>query len=153
MLDYQNKLEAATDRQLKALPALPAPRSLRAQVMAAIERRAQAAWYRRSWSMWPLIARIGSLSAMLLLFGGLCFEMWRLGQYQAIATGTHKVSLWLSGAGAVLNVIGSLLSAVVVLLKHLGNGVLLGCFAGLALAWAMCMGLGTLCVRLAFARR
>jgi hypothetical protein len=37
--------------------------------------------------------------------------------------------------------------------QSLGTGFIAGCLAAAALGYAMCVGLGTVCVRLAFARR
>jgi hypothetical protein len=38
-------------------------------------------------------------------------------------------------------------------MKQLGTGIIVAALVAVALGYAMCLGLGTVCVRLAFARR
>jgi hypothetical protein len=50
-------------------------------------------------------------------------------------------------------VVSTLLSAIVIVVKHLGTAFMIGCLVIAALGYAMCLGLGTAWVRLALARR
>ena len=52
------KLATQIDAALKGLPDSPAPSSLAHRVLAAIETRRAAPWWRRSWWEWPLAARV-----------------------------------------------------------------------------------------------
>ena len=152
-LEYEKELEAAIDRELKGLPELPAPDTLALRVMVAIESRAKVAWYRQPWEMWPAPLRMGSLALLLALFGGLCFGGWRLAQGEAFIGATHKLGQWLAGVSALGNTLSVLLGAVVLAVKQLGTGFLVAALMAVAVGYAVCLGLGTVCVRIAFARR
>lgn len=51
------ELEKFIHRELRGLPVRPAPTTLEARVLAAIEHRATIAWYHKSWSYWPAPVR------------------------------------------------------------------------------------------------
>jgi hypothetical protein len=151
--EYDEELEAVIDRELKGLPELPAPDTLASRVMLAIESRAKVAWYRQPWQMWPAALRMGSLVLLLALFGGLCFAGWRLAQSEAFIGATHQLGRWLSGVSALGNTLSVLLGAMVLAVKQLGTGFLIAALTAVAVGYALCLGLGTVCVRIAFARR
>jgi hypothetical protein len=151
--DYEKQLEAAVQKELKALPELRAPHSLQIRVMRAIEQRASLPWYRRSWQNWPPALQIPVLAGMLTAFAALCFAGWEVWQSPAFAEVSHKVARYLAGAGAVWNAASVLVSATGLALKQLGTGLVIACIAAIALGYAMCVGLGTVYLRLALARR
>jgi hypothetical protein len=151
--EHEPQLEAQIDRELKALPELPAPPALAARVMMAIESRANRAWYRKPWQMWPPALQAVSLGLLLALFAGLCVLGVRMG-YSGIFSGVaQRLRPLLAGASAFGNVLNVLWSAVVLAVQQLGTGLLLAVVTALAVGYAMCLGLGTVCVRLALARR
>jgi hypothetical protein len=151
--EYDQELEAAIDRELKGLPELPAPDAFASRVMLAIESRATVAWYLQPWERWPAALRLGSLALLLALFGGVCFGGWRLAQGEAFIGATHKLGQWLSEVSALGNTVNVLLGAVVLAVKQLNPGIIIAVLAALAVGYAICLGLGTVCVRIAFARR
>jgi hypothetical protein len=151
--EYDEELEAVIDRELKDLPELPAPDALASRVMLAIEHRAKVAWYRQPWQMWPAALRLGSLVLLLALFGGLCLAGWRLAQGEAFIGATHEFGRWLSGVSALGNTLSVLLGAVVLAAKQLGTGLIIAALAAVAIGYLICLGLGTVCVRIAFAQR
>ena len=151
--DYEKQLESEVDRQLKALPPLVAPATLVARVLAVIENRAVLPWYRQSWPVWPLALRAVSLLILLGGFGALCFAGWEVSQAPSVLAAGHRIAGWFSGMNTVWNAMNALGGAVVVVAKHLGTGFIIGCLAAVALGYALCLGLGTVYVRLAFARR
>jgi hypothetical protein len=151
--DYEKQLEAAVQRELKALPELQAPQSLQMRVMQTIQRRASLPWYRRSWENWPPSLQIPVLAFMLAAFAALCFGGWEAWQSPAFAAASHKVAQYLSGVSALLNAAGVLVSATGLVLKQLGTWFVLACLATIALGYALCVGLGTVYLRLALARR
>ena len=51
------ELEKFIHRELRGLPVRPAPSTLEARVLAALEHRAAIAWYHKSWSYWPATVR------------------------------------------------------------------------------------------------
>src|SRR2546427_8626840 len=151
--EYEKRLENGIHRELRKLPELIAPRTLISRVMAAIEARLRLPWYRQSWQVWPLALRGVSLVILLALFGGLCFGAWKLANAETVVTAIQRPLNWLSGFGAIWHVIRLVLSSVVLAVKHLGTGVLVACLLALAFGYAMCVGLGTVYLRLALVRR
>ena len=151
--EYQRRLEQEVERELKALPDLPAPATLAPRVLAAIARRAHAPFYRRSWQMWPLPLKAASLTLSAALIVALSFALWTLPHNQAVASSLNQVGTVFSWAGAVWNAVSAVVSAAFLVVKQLNAGLLIGCLLLVAMAWAMCVGLGTVYMRLALARR
>jgi hypothetical protein len=151
--DYEKQLEAEIDRELKGLPDLSAPATMAARVMRTIGSRAQIAWYRQAWPAWHPVVRAVALVLLVAMFGGLCFAGWHIAHIEAVAAGLQRVGGWFAGMGAVWNAVHVLLSTLVLLVKKLGTGVLMACMLALVASYAMWIGLGTVYVRLAFARR
>ncbi|HEY5914753.1 MAG TPA: hypothetical protein VJA21_29535, partial [Verrucomicrobiae bacterium] len=58
-----------------------------------------------------------------------------------------------SGVSVLYNAFVAVLNGLVIALRHVNPGILIGCLAVFALAWALFVGLGTACVKLALARR
>jgi len=56
-------LERLVDRELRRLPLPRAPQTLLPRVMAAVEARVRAPWYRRPWRTWPIGWRLASAAA------------------------------------------------------------------------------------------
>jgi hypothetical protein len=146
-------LEAEVGRRLKALPELAAPASLSTRVMAMIARRANLPWYRQSWPAWPVPVRILTLAISMALFGVLCFAGWEASQLPSVANGLEKVSSVSSIVGALWNALSLLLEALLLGIKHLGNGFIFGCLGIVTVAYGICVGLGSVYLKLAFARR
>ena len=151
--DYNKQLEAAISRELKALPELAAPAVLASRVMAAIEQRARVPWYRRSWQTWPVALQAASLVVLLALFGGLCYGGWELSQAEATTLALHRVGEWFSGLSMIGNTFNVLVSAAVLVVKKLGTGFIVTCLVAAGIGYAVCVGLGTVYFRLAFAKR
>jgi hypothetical protein len=150
--EYERELEAEIDRELKRLPELSAPHTLVSRVRLAIKGRPDVAWHRQPWQMWPSALRMGSLVMLLVLFAGLCLAGQRLAHGEAFIGAAHRLGHWLSGVSALGNTVSVLLGAVGLAMKQVGTGFIVAALAALAVGYAMCLGLGTVCVRLAFAR-
>jgi hypothetical protein len=151
--DYDKQLEAAISRELKALPELAAPGMLANRVMAAIGQRARVPWYRRSWQTWPVVLQASSLVVLLALFGGLCLGGWELAQAEATTFALHRMEEWFSGLSMIGNTFNVLVSAAVLVVKKLGTGFIVTGLVAMGIGYAMCVGLGTVYFRLAFAKR
>jgi hypothetical protein len=151
--DYDKQLEAAISRELKALPELAAPGMLASRVMAALEQRARVPWCRRSWQRWPVAWQAAALVVLLVLFGGLCLAGWELSQAEATTFALHRVGEWFSGLSMIENTFNVLVSAAVLVVKKLGTGFIVTCLVAAGIGYAMCVGLGTVYFRLAFAKR
>jgi hypothetical protein len=151
-LDYEKQLEAEIDRQLKALPPLTAPPTLASRVMAGLETRTARPWFSRAWPAWPFALRTASLMTLLALFGGLTFAGWQLSH-----TGSDLVTRRFGGdlslLGAIWDVLSALVGAVAVLFKNLSPMFLIGYLAALTFGYVMCLGIGTLGMKVALARR
>lgn len=151
--NHEHELEALVDRELKSLPPLPAPPTLAPRILAVIAARAEAPWYRRPWPTWPLALQGSSLAILLALFATLCLGGGRLFQTEAVAETSAKVGGVLSVFELAWRTLGVLRDAGVQVLQHVGSGYVIG-FAVVALmAYALCLALGSACVRFAYARR
>lgn len=148
-----SQLEAAVDRELKALPNLRASQTLLPRVMAVLEQRAGLPWYRRAWQTWPLPLQAVSMLVLLVAFAGLCLGSWQLVNAPAVASATSEASGWIRILSRTLSTLGVLVNALALAVRSLGPLVLFGIMMALLLGYAACVGFGTLYVRLAFARR
>lgn len=151
--EHEQRLAAEIDRELKTLPELRAPSTLIPRVRAAIAQRQSVPWYRQPWPAWPVPVRAAALVVLAGFFASLCFGAWRLPDTEGYLAASRHAAGWFSGLTTLWNVLHALLSTLARAFEQLGRGFLFGCLAAVALAWAMCLGLGTACLRLAFARR
>jgi hypothetical protein len=151
--EYEKQLEAEIQRQLDGLRELRAPDTLLARVMSQVGTHAELPWYRQPWLMWPQLVRVVTFVLLLVVFGTLCFASWKLTQAESVVASAERLGGWFAAIGAVWNALNALLNVIVLLLKQLGTGFLVGCLVAMTLGYALCLGLGTIYVRLAFARR
>jgi len=150
---HQEELELEIDRLLKDLPALKAPAALAPRVLSALARRKALPWYRQPWPTWPVSLRVAALLFMLGSCGALCFACYQLTRAAGFSIASQELAQTFSWLGSVWNVLSALGNAAVLTIKHFGTWFIAGCcFAGV-LGYAICVGLGTACVRLAYARR
>jgi hypothetical protein len=122
-------------------------------VLQAIQARAALAWYRRPLQNWPPAFQAVALVILLAACGGLCFGTWELLHAQLFTSLLHSVDQWFGGLGVVGNTCHAIVGAFAAAAKQLGTGFIVGCLVALGLGYACFMGMGTLCVRLAAARR
>ena len=94
-----------------------------------------------------------SLVVLLALFGGLCLGGWQLSQTGTAALALHRLGEWFSGLGVIQNTFNVLADAAVLVVKKLGTGFIVACLIAAGTGYAMCIGLGTVYFRLAFAKR
>jgi hypothetical protein len=151
--DYEAKLEAEIELELQGLPELAAPATLVPRVMAALACAAAVRWYRRPWENWPLAARAAAFALLLAVFGGLCLGSRQAIQSAGFTLATGKLGELTSSFDTAQSALNAIAVACILAIRQLGTGFLVGLCAAVALGYALCLGLGTLCVRLAFARR
>lgn len=151
--DYEKLLETEIDQALKGLPDLQAPETLARRVMATVARRTARAWYRQPWEVWPSPLRSVAVAILVGSFGGLCFASWALTRAAGVQLAVQEVAQAFSGVFALCNAFAAVLNGLVVALKQIHPLILFGCVSAFALAWALCLGLGTACVKLAWAKR
>jgi hypothetical protein len=152
-LEYEKKLEAEIDRELKALPEIAAPATLVSRVMAAIELRRALPWFRRAWHTWPGPLQGVFLVTMAAFFGGICFGVWEASQTATFGLAVHKVGGWFSGLSAIYTTLNVLAGAIVAMIKQVNSAVLMAFLCAAGLGYALFLGLGTMYFRLAFAKR
>jgi hypothetical protein len=121
--------------------------------MAAIELRAALPWFRRAWHTWPGSLQGLFLITMVALFGGICFGVWEATHTATFGLAVHKVGGWFSGLVAIYSALNALAGAIVALIKQINSTVLIAFLIAAGLGYAIFLGLGTMYVRLAFAKR
>jgi hypothetical protein len=97
--------------------------------------------------------RVAAFVLLLGGFGGLCFASWQLTRAAGYAAAAEELSRTFAGLSSLWNAINAVLGALVLVCKHLGTGFMVACGLALAMGYAICVGLGTVCVRMAWARR
>jgi len=152
-VNYDSELELRVDRELKSLPLLAAPPTLAPRVMAAIASRAAAPWYQQPWQAWPIPARAAALMVLVVFFGSLCLGVWRLPDTEGYLAASRHATGWLSFLTTIWNAMNAVLGTLAEAVQQLNRVILIGCLTAVALAWAICLGLGTACLRFALARR
>jgi hypothetical protein len=151
--EQEQELAARIDRELKSLPPLIAPPSLAPRIIARLAAQAEVAWYRRAWPTWPEALRVGSLTVLLVLFGGLCFAGWQASHAPSVTAASEKVSGAFALVTLAANTLGALGNAAAQVMRHLGTGAIVAAIAIMALAYAACVAFGSFYLRFAFARR
>jgi len=121
--------------------------------MAEIERRERAPWYRQSWQMWPMPIRAAAFMALACLFGTICYGAWQLPHVEAVVAFQKHVGGLFSAAGAIGHGFAVAARVAVESIRDLGYGFVIGCVAAVGLGYAICLGLGTVGVRMILARR
>ena len=152
-LEYEKKLELEVDRELKALPEFTAPATLVSRVMAAIELRKALPWFRRAWHTWPGSLQGLFLITMVALVGGICFGVWEGSHTATFSLAVHKVGGWFSGLSAIYAALNALAGAIVAMIKQVNSGILMAFLCAAGLGYALFLALGTMYVRMAFAKR
>ncbi|HAV64230.1 MAG TPA: hypothetical protein DCY13_17920 [Verrucomicrobiales bacterium] len=140
-------------RELRALPGHTAPRTLTPRVLAAIAVRQQAPWWRKSWSSWPLGAKVLFFAIGLTLAGALVAGGMAIPQFALIAENT------LGSFGGITESLRPYLELLTRMTGHLSTALqaagpnLMWYLAALGgVAYATCIGLGTVGYRLVFNR-
>src|SRR5688572_757777 len=145
-------LEQAIDRELRALPLRPAPRTLEGRVLAEIERRATVAWYHRSWSYWPAPVRAVFLVLGTAFAAVAVAAFYRLSQGAAAETVLHDVATgfgWLTRVVAAVNWTFNIIQQLVAAIPPLW---LYGGLAFVGSLYAVFVGVGAAAYRYLYRR-
>jgi len=144
--DYEKQLEARVREELDTLGDLTAPPALSQRIMERLTTQPAAPWYRRAWPTWPVGWQMASLLVLIAACGGLSLGGWELlrviNAQEATRTGLAEAQALWRTAGVLLNIGGTFLN-------RLSPTVLITGFALFFTASALCLGLGSACVRLA----
>ena len=149
----EKELDREIARELTRLPDISAPSTLIPRVMAVVAKRAAARWYRHPWQNWPLALRLASLALFLSLFAGACYGSWHAVHLAGRAPALRQIGELASGLGIAHSALSTVASAGTLAARQLGATVVLATCLAVLLGYVLCVGLSTLCVRLAFARR
>jgi hypothetical protein len=149
----QQILEQLIHRELTKLTDHDAPATLIPRVLAQIQARQHERWWQRAWPHWPLGAQLASLPILLAGAGTALFAamvVWKLASgYSDLAS----VSDLLDTVWSAWDVVGVLGNAVMVLGRSLGQQLLLLLVLVPLSMYLACVGLGTLCYRMAACKR
>ena len=121
------EVEKFIHRELRGLPVRPAPSTLEARVMAALEHRAAIAWYHKSWSYWPatvralfLVVATGVAGAAIAAFY-LFLQGAQLGLAWQEFSGRFQVLSLLYGAAVwTVNFLGQMIGSIPSLWVYVG---------------------------------
>lgn len=148
-----SRLAARIDRAVRALPVLPAPKTLAPRVRAALAARQQAPWWRKSWAGWPPGIRMAFLAVSLGVAGLLVsvgLQLPALGGL--VGDSLQTVAGWFAWLQPYTDPALRLVEALWVGLKAAPPLLLWSVTALIGFAYALCIGLGTLGYRVAVNR-
>ncbi|MGA2748264.1 MAG: hypothetical protein ABSG59_05760 [Verrucomicrobiota bacterium] len=145
--EQERQLEREIDRLLKELPDLPAPAGLISRTMDAIARTPPA----RGWAAWPATWRTAYLALACGMLAAIFVGVLAV-EPGIMAALRHPLARWAGGVECLWNALGALAGAAALVAEHLGNGFWLAALVMGLVAYAACVGLGTLFVRLALAK-
>lgn len=148
--DKEKLLEERIGLELGKLPEWPAPGTLVPRVLAAIHAQARRPWWRRSWSAWPPKIKglfVGALFALLgLALWGSSF-LWHSAEFTGSAV---RLGQWLRALLPFWETAIALINAVLILGRaSLGQPWILLALAFAFGMYVVCLGLGTVCYRVA----
>lgn len=152
----ESQLEQVLHRELRELPDLRAPATLAPRVLAALAARQRAPWWKKSWVHWPPGLRLAFLSLSLLVTGGLVYLGLQVPQIVGATPMAGEVgatvSSWYASMEPYVSFVTRLAGAFGLALKAAPAHLWWALAAVVGLAYAMCIGLGTLGYRVAFNR-
>jgi hypothetical protein len=142
---YEKQLEACVRRELDALGEIPAPPALANRIMQRLAAQPVAPWYRRAWPTWSPGLRFASLLVLFAAVSGLCFGTVELVR---IVTTHELTSGWISDVQALWRTAGVLGSIGCSFYDRLSTTAIVIGLALLFTAAAICLGVGSACIRL-----
>jgi hypothetical protein len=146
-------LEELIHRELAKLTDHQAPASLVPHVLARIQTQAHRHWWQRPWNQWPFALQAISMPVLLLSAVFLMSALDMLWTLLPSGLGTIPLSEHLISLAMVWEVVATLGNALLILIQSTGT---LWLMLALSIPLAMylaCVGLGTVCYRLAFSKR
>jgi hypothetical protein len=149
-VDPDKNLERWADERLRALPELPAPRTLIPDVMRRIAAQQTKVWWRRAWPEWP---RGMQLLSFAVVAAALCAGWYYGGAYNVSTDGlTSHVGGALSFLRPIWTFVTALAGAFHVLVSSIKTEYMIIGVALVGTLYLMAVALGSLCFRLATVR-
>ena len=142
----EDRLERLVGDTMRDLPARPAPRTLESRVLGELQRRASRPWWNRSFGHWPMLARVGLMTACGALIGiTLLGGPWTVGMNSLQDTGA--MGSWIRQAAAITGTVGNLVAS---LLDAVPTAWLLLGLTAASLLYVFLVGLGAAAYRLLY---
>lgn len=149
----QQPLEELIHRELSKLPDRSAPDSLIPRVLDKIRARAQKPWWQRPWTQWPMGVQVASLPLMFASVGLTVFGLSILWKMLTVESALESFADRFDSLSPILDVVTALGNAVLLLGRAVGEQWLLAALLVPFGMYAACVGLGTLCYRMASYKR
>ncbi|MHB8520376.1 MAG: hypothetical protein ACYDH9_06425 [Limisphaerales bacterium] len=148
----EHKLEAAIHEQLRKLPELTAPPALLPRVLAVIQARVALPWWRRSWWDWPLSARAAFASLVVVSVALLAYLGAPLWAGFAGSAPASFAGRWVAAVIDSVKSLEPLANAGAVLWRATAQPVIIGLLVVSSLMYLLCLGLGSMFLRVALRR-
>ena len=148
--DRDKQIEQLIHRELRQLPELRAPETLVHRVMLAVHAKARQSWWHRPWLTWPFGMQLLSLALLLVSVGLISYlagAAWGGLNLASLSGRIVESFAWLK---PIQETVSALAGAVGVLLRVVGQQFLLIGTVLVIMAYLACVGLGTVCFRLAY---
>ncbi len=149
----ERKLAEQIHRELGQLTNLKAPKTLGSRVLAAIAARQAAPWWKTSWINWPTVIKLAFLALGIAVIGGLVLAGTAILQFSTLTSGVaESVSGMLASLKPYYDVAARFGRATGLTLSSVGPTLYWTLAVLVGVAYATCIGLGTLGYRLVFNR-
>ena len=148
--DSEEKLAKLIGYHLRQLPAPKAPRSLAPRILEAIAARQNRPWWQKSWFHWP---RYFQTLFVLVTLTAVAFAGWYSTALDPDVFLNHLREVVLSQfdfAKPVVTLVVALGNALVSVARAAGQTFWMAAISVVVVIYLACVGLGTLCYRLAF---
>ena len=147
----ETELEQLINRELRRLPGWKAPLTLAPRVLAAIQARANPAWWQQPFWAWPGLVQVGFFGLLLATVGVFTWIGWWLGQLVTGDTWPQPVRHFLNLLDSLWDGLATLLNAFALVVQ---TGLQQPWFWGAAgvaiLMYLCCVGAGAVFMRLAW---
>jgi hypothetical protein len=148
-----HSLEELIQRELSKLPERSAPNTLIPRVLAQIQAAEQKRWWHRPWSHWPLGMQIASVPLLLSGVGAAVLVLSMLSNWLLGQVTLGELAAQMDSLSAIWDLMSVFANAILVIGRAVGQQwLLLGLLIPMAM-YAACLGLGTLCYRVAVYKR
>jgi len=149
----ERKLAEQIHRELHQLPNLQAPTTLGPRVLAALAARQEAPWWKKSWAAWPTGMKLAFLVMGVAAISGLVVAGTTVPQLTTFPSGlTESIGGMFASVKPYFDVVAKFAGSVSLAAGAAGPKLYWYLAALVGLAYATCIGLGTLGYRLVFNR-
>jgi len=147
----ERKLAEQLHRELHQLPNLKAPTTLGPRVLAAIAARQEAPWWKKSWASWPASMKLAFLVTGIAAIAGLILAGAAIPQFGTLTSGvTESVGGMFASLKPYYDFAARFTTSVGLTLGAAGPKLYWYLATLIGIAYATCIGLGTLGYRLVF---